>query len=53
MENIKKGIILECEECFEVITINDTTENKDILIEKNICNNCLNDNYFKYQNENM
>ena len=47
MENIKKGIIIECEECFDVITITNSTENKDILIEKNICNDCLNDNYFK------
>ena len=45
MKNITKGIILECEECFEVITINDTTENKDILIEKNICNDCLEAKY--------
>ena len=32
MENIKKGIIIECEECNDVITITDDTENKDILI---------------------
>ena len=47
MENIKKGIIIECEECFDVITITDDTENKDVLIEKNMCSDCLNDNYFK------
>ena len=45
MEDIKKGIIIECEECFEVIAINDDTENKDILIEKNICSDCLEANY--------
>lgn len=47
MENIKKGIIIECEECFDVITITEDTENKDILTEKNICNDCLESNYFK------
>ena len=47
MENIKKGIIIECEECYNIITITNSTENKDILIEKNICNDCLNDNYFE------
>lgn len=53
MENITKGIIIECEECFEVITINDDTENKEVLKELNICNDCLNDNYFicSYCNE--
>lgn len=44
MENIKKGII-ECEECFDVITITDNTKNKDVLIEKNICSDCLEANY--------
>ena len=42
MENINKGIIIECLECFEVITINDDTENKEVLKELNICNDCLN-----------
>ena len=47
MENINKGIIIECLECFEVIAINDDTENKEALKDLNICNECLNDNYFK------
>ena len=46
MENINKGIIVECLECFEVVAIGENTENKEVLKELNICNDCLNENYF-------
>ena len=46
MENITKGIIIECVECFEVVTIGEHTENKEVLKELNISNDWLNENYF-------
>ena len=44
---LKKGTIIECQDCFEVVTIAEGQENRDILIEKNICVDCLESNYFK------
>ena len=44
---LNKGIIIECRDCYEVITINDSTENKEVLKELNICGDCLENNYFK------
>ena len=38
MENINKGIIIECVECFEVVAIGEHTENREVLKELNICN---------------
>ena len=48
MKNLElnKGIIIECVECFEVVTIGEHIENKEVLKNLNVCSDCLENDYF-------
>lgn len=47
MENINKGVIIECTECGDVVAISSINENIKAIKELNVCEFCLDNYYFK------
>ena len=47
MENINKGIIIECTECGDVVAISKTNENMEAIKDLKVCDFCLDNYYFK------
>lgn len=47
MENINKGVIIECTECGDVVAISKTNENIEAIKDLKVCDFCLDNYYFK------